>query len=136
MFQAIEPISALVNLEKLYLNNNAFKEIDALSGLVNLQDLSLLNNEINEIEALSGLDNLQELNLSLNAVENIEPISKLQSLAYLFLVDNNIDSSIQSLVSLKAATLINIKGNKKVLCEDILVLQSALGDIIEFDGDC
>eukprot|EP01050_Picozoa_sp_SAG11_P035399 SAG11_NODE_12962_length_676_cov_34.464471_1_plen_191_part_01 len=73
----ITPLSALVNLQKLYANDNQISDITPLSALVNLQILVLDNNQISDITPLSALVRLTFIGLKRNQISDITPLSVL-----------------------------------------------------------
>ena len=90
---AISDISCLprsTNLRILKLQSNAISDISRLAVLTNLADLNLSNNAISDISCLAGLTNLGNLNLSNNAISDISCLAGLTNLQDLYLSNNAI----------------------------------------------
>nr|MDO8116988.1 leucine-rich repeat domain-containing protein [Candidatus Sigynarchaeota archaeon] len=73
----------IINVERLSLKQNRFKEIKGLDRFANLKMLELDDNLITCIEGLDKLVNLQYLSLNGNGIERIEGLDKLVRLKYL-----------------------------------------------------
>ncbi len=96
----ISPLSQLLQLERLNLNNNQIKDISSLRDMVNLTVLSLYDNNIDDISPLRNLTQLMSLYLSKNQVQDISPLENLVNLTELSLYGNKIDD----ITSLKGLT--------------------------------
>ena len=105
----ISALSALKNLNALYLSNNNISDISALLELTNLTELWLQSNNISDISALSGLTNLKWLYLSRNNISDISALSALKNLNALYLSNNNISdiSALSGLTNLHTLRLHN-----------------------------
>ncbi len=86
----IEGLDQLVNLEKLWLNDNRIARIEGLDRLVNLKWLFLDGNQIARIEGLHRLVNLKWLFLDGNQIARIEGLDRLVRLERLELHTNQI----------------------------------------------
>jgi len=95
-------IQYLINIQRLYLQNNQIKEIPSeIKYLTNLQGLYLDNNQITEIPSeIKYLINLQELNLENNQIKEIPlEIKYLTNLQILYLGNNqNKGNSIRNTI--------------------------------------
>ena len=103
-------IEFAINLESLYLYNNAITDISPLSSLTNLTRLDIWGNAISDISPLSSLTNLTYLNLGSNTISDIFPLITLTNLERLYLYNNAI-SDISPLSSLTNLTWLDIWGN-------------------------
>ncbi|MBY0757210.1 leucine-rich repeat domain-containing protein [Clostridium sardiniense] len=127
----LTPLSGLINLRSLNLNNNRdLSDISPLYGLnllrdlkiadnkvtanqlLNLPDLEVLDyrrNKVSDISPLSGLTKLTNLNLQGNQISNISPLSGLTKLTNLDLQENQINNinPLLGLINLTNLTLDN-----------------------------
>jgi predicted NACHT family NTPase len=76
----ISPLAGLSNLKILDLSGTDVFDIAPLAGLSNLQSLDLSGAPVDDVSALAGLSNLQNLALSWTGVLDISPLSHLSSL--------------------------------------------------------
>jgi len=87
-------LSHLVNLKKLYFNENDIVDpgqiVSAVEDLVKFSSLSLIDNNILDISSLSNMHQLEVLNLSENDIVDYAALSGMLSLKGLFLRNNNI----------------------------------------------
>jgi len=60
----ISPITGLVNLESLHLEDNSISDISAMTNMTKLVDVLLGGNSIAEITSLSGKATIQYLSLN------------------------------------------------------------------------
>ncbi len=102
----IEPLTRLMNLDTLFLNESGMENehLDVLAGITGLVKLELLWNDLGDITALSNLTNLQDLGLD----------------------SSGVTGGITALSSLDKAQLITLAGNPELNCADIAALQRAL----------
>lgn len=127
------PLSNLVNLKYLRLNNNDLADLNALPEALNLEVFHASNNRINDISQMSkltglkhtnfhannisdissleGLDNLEILSLTQNNIEDVAPLSGLTNLQELYLGRNYLED-ISSLSALSNLEKLRIFGNK------------------------
>jgi protein phosphatase 1 regulatory subunit 7 len=79
----IRGLDALVNLEKLWLDENRIESIGegALNNLGKLRELNLASNRVESIGmSLDGLVSLEELNISNNKIGNFKEVLNLNRL--------------------------------------------------------
>ena len=108
----ISPLAGLINLEKLYLDDNhQISDISALSGLTALVELELDYNQISDLSPLSALMTLEYLILSANQISDISPLSSLSNLETLHLAFNQI-SDISPLAGLTALQILHLHYNQ------------------------
>ena len=94
----LRPLANLTNLTQLHIWHREVADmppvtnldISPLSGLINLKGLTLQNSGISDISPLAGLKELQLLGLAVNNIENLSPLAGLKELWHLNLSDNNI----------------------------------------------
>ncbi len=106
----IEGLSALTDLQILWLNANQISEIKGLDALTKLQSLDLSANKIREIKGLDALVNLVELNLIANQISEIKGLDALTKLQTLYLYRNQI-SEIKGLDALASLQKLYIFDN-------------------------
>lgn len=113
-------ISALNDLEELYLMNITIDDIEPISKLINLKTLILKNNCLCDIKSLSYLKSLQYVDLSDNMISDISPLKDLDCISYLNLSNNEI-SQLPMLFNLKNVANLDISYNR---IEDISAVSS------------
>jgi len=74
----ISPLSGLVSLVDLRLEDPPITEISPLSGLINLERLSFTEALFEDLGPLKGLVKLQSLCLAYCRVTDLSPLSELQ----------------------------------------------------------
>jgi len=87
----INPIKNLINLKKIYFDNNQINDISPLIKLTQLERLYLADNQIVDISALENLVNLTNLRLWNNHFTDILPLVNNSGLGegdYVGLSDN------------------------------------------------
>ncbi len=107
----LAPLSGLLQLEELYIENAAISNISSLKELKNLRLLFLMNNNINDIMPLDGLKNLVVLNLSVNKIEDVSGLKDLESLLFLALNHNSI-SELGPLLHLDNLVVLELDNNR------------------------
>eukprot|EP01059_Diplonema_ambulator_P030010 TRINITY_DN5010_c0_g1_i1.p3 TRINITY_DN5010_c0_g1~~TRINITY_DN5010_c0_g1_i1.p3 ORF type:complete len:265 (+),score=126.75 TRINITY_DN5010_c0_g1_i1:54-797(+) len=106
----ISPVSELVNLEELCVNNNVLGVVTCLSSLQKLKKLSLSNSQVTRC-SVEGLKNLREVNLSNNKLT--EPPVGVFSLPLLLDLDlsHNQLTTLGDTVSAASLQTLNISHN-------------------------
>lgn len=79
----IGPLSALVNLEELYINDVQLENIAPLRGLTSLAILDLRGTAVANLSSLQGMTVLSELYLSNTGVADLHPLATLSNLTVL-----------------------------------------------------
>lgn len=79
----LEPVSRLLNLQKLTVTNTNIRELDPLIRLVKLQQLDISNTPVSSLAPLKKSTNLQRLNLSSTPVNNLQALYELNKLEYI-----------------------------------------------------
>jgi len=102
-------LEKLVNLKRLYLEENRIGNISSLRNLVKMKELSLENNTVRDVTPLGNLVNLDYLNLGRNEIHDITPLRNLVNLEYLNLGSNDIDdiTPLRNLVNLEYLNIWN-----------------------------
>ena len=126
----ITPLSGLINLEGLSLENNGISDISPLAGLKELQLLGLAVNTIEDLSPLTGLKKLRHLNLSANNIENFSPLAELTNLEELWIEDNpSTDFSplaALNLTDFQSDVDVNEDGVVNIL--DLVIVANAFGE--------
>lgn len=73
---SISGLSALTNLEELYISHNALTQISGLDTNVKLRMLDISNNPISHLENLSPLTHLEELWASYCQIEDFAEVER------------------------------------------------------------
>ena len=127
----LSPISGLINLRRLFLNDNPVSDISPLRGLKNLTRLSLEGTLVSDISLVRGLTNLtrlsihgilisdlspvvglinlEELSFANESLSDLSPLAGLINLKYIFSWNNSI-SDLSPLAGLTKLELINFCG--------------------------
>ena len=125
----ISPLSGLINLEDLVLENSGISDISLLTELKALQGLGLSANNIEDISPLAGLKKLQRLDLSGNNIKDLSPLAGLTNLQELRIRDNPA-TDFSPLTDLNLANFhhdpdVNEDGVVSIL--DLVLVANALG---------
>lgn len=86
----LEPLSHLVALKTLYLNNNAVSNLDPIARLTNLERLDLSKTKVSDLSPLADLSKLDTLFLNYAPVSELGPLSQLANLRSLHLNYTNV----------------------------------------------
>ena len=88
----LQPLADLTKLHSLHLSgiskNVPNLDLRPLAAIINLERLSLENNQISDVSPLAGLKRLQTLDIRYNAIENIQPLAGLVALRRLWIQGN------------------------------------------------
>ena len=125
----ISPLSGLINLEGLSLENNGISDISPLTGLKELQLLGLSDNTIDDLSPLVGLKKLRHLNLSDNSIKDFSPLAGLTNLAELW-IENNPATDFSPLSTLNLTDFrsdVDVNGDGIVNIQDLVIVANALG---------
>jgi Leucine Rich repeats (2 copies) len=98
----LSPISSLVSLEELSIQNSNISDLSTLAKLTNLRFLDVGNNPVTDISPLTNLSNLTNLTMGSLPVTDIMGLEHLQKLEILFMCCTKVSdfSVVQSLQSL------------------------------------
>lgn len=86
----LSPLSGLLQLTELELDDLSAPELSALEGLTNLEKLSVTHSEITDLSALKGLTNLVELDVEDNDITDLSPLAGKKKLEKLWIRKNPI----------------------------------------------
>jgi Leucine-rich repeat (LRR) protein len=106
----ISPLSSLLSLRSVWLENNKIKDIRPLSSLHNLAFLSLTKNEIEVAHHLEYLKHLRWIFLGFNKIKDTSFLKKLTELRFLDIQHNAIDDYQNILLSSEKLFIV-FKGN-------------------------
>ena len=130
---SIEPLSSLIWLERLTINNQAVNDLMPLSNKAYLVELNAQNNpisslspiesstmlellnientQISDLGPLSKMNSLVTLNASGTSVKSLKPLSGLEKLENLFVNNTNVKtlSPVENMPSLKQLKVYNTK---------------------------
>ncbi|MDE0088398.1 MAG: leucine-rich repeat domain-containing protein [Candidatus Poribacteria bacterium] len=126
----ISPLSGLVNLERLSLENNGISDISLLAGLKKLQLLGLSHNVIEDLSPLAGLKELWHLNLSDNNIKGFSPIAGLTNLRELW-IENNPATDFSPLAALNLTDFrsdVDVNDDGEINILDLVAVANALGE--------
>ena len=130
--KAIEGLSSLVNLRKIDLGANRIRVIEEsqLSALVNLEELWLGKNKIEKVEGLTSLTKLRRLDVQSNRLTSIEGLTgQIDSLEELYLARNGIDDEGAMkesglMLDFKNLTTLDLSKNRLKSCRPFAHLDS------------
>ena len=126
----ISPLSGLINLERLSLENNGISDISPLIKLKELQVLGLADNTIEDLSPLAGLKGLWHLNLSDNSIKDFSPLAGLTNLAELW-IENNPATDFSPLSALNLTDFrsdVDVNEDSVVNILDLVIVANALGE--------
>ena len=124
----ISPLSGLINLESLVLENSGISDISLLTELKALQGLGLSANNIEDISPLAGLKKLQRLDLSDNNIKDLGPLAELTNLWELRIRDNPA-TDFGPLAALNLTDLhydVDVNEDGVVNIQDLVIVANAL----------
>ena len=125
----ISPLSGLINLEFLVLENSGISDISLLTQLKTLQGLGLSANNIEDISPLAELKELQRLDLSDNNIKDLSPLAALTNLSELQIRDNPA-TDFSPLTALNLTDLhydVDVNEDGVVNIQDLVIIANALG---------
>ncbi|MYB02326.1 hypothetical protein F4X90_22025, partial [Candidatus Poribacteria bacterium] len=125
----ISPLSRLINLERLSLENNGISDISPLTELEELQVLGLSDNAIDDLSPLVGLKKLHHLNLSDNSIKDFSPIAGLTNLEELW-IENNPATDFSPLSALNLTDFrsdVDVNDDSVVNILDLVIVANAFG---------
>ena len=136
---SLEPLTDLMWLERLTINNQGVSDLNPLAGKEFLVELNAQNNpisslkpieastllellnientQVSDLGPLSKMDNLITLNASGTPVKSLKPLSGLQKLENLFVNNTNVRSisPVENIPSLKQLKVYNTKVKKRAV---------------------
>ena len=126
----ISPLSGLINLESLVLENSGISDISLLRELKALQGLGLSANNIEDISPLAGLKKLQRLDISDNNIEDLSPLAGLTNLSELR-IENNPATDFSPLDALNLTDFrsdVDVNEDGVVNILDLVTVANAFGE--------
>ena len=126
----ISPLSGLINLEFLVLENSGISDISLLTQLKTLQGLGLSANNIEDISPLAELKELQRLDLSDNNIKDLSPLAALTNLSELQIRDNPA-TDFSPLTALNLTDLhydVDVNEDGVVNIQDLVIVANAFGE--------
>lgn len=139
VIQTIEPLTQLMFLKKLVVNNNQIQDltpledkvflellsvsgnpidnIEPLKNLHALKDINLENTTVSDLVYLSSLPNVKVLNISGTSVKNLKPLAEYNALEDLTIVNTGVRTltHIENLPSLKHLKVYKTKIKSKYI---------------------
>jgi len=97
----ITSLSRLTNLKTIYMPHNNIVDITPLSKLTNLESICMAYNNIVDIKPLSGLTNLIDIAMPHNNIVDITPLSGLTNLKIAHFNNNQINCSLESIITIQ-----------------------------------
>lgn len=100
MITSLEPLTRLLFLKKLNINDNHVTDLSPLSELKVLKELEINGNPINDILALSNVNTLEVLSIENTHVVDINPLENMKNLRVLDIAN----TSVKNIKALSACT--------------------------------
>ena len=107
----LSPLSELKLLTELHIDGNAISDITPLENMNTLEVLSLENTRVVDINALEGMKNLRVLDIANTGIKNIKVLAKCTALEELNIANTNV-KSLGSLDNLGSLRYIKALGSK------------------------
>ncbi len=98
---SLYPLRNLTKLKYLDVGNNNISGISVVSNLRNLESFYIYNNNISDVSALRNSTALKYLDISYNNVSDISAFSQLYNLEYLIMIENNISGGVNFVIYLR-----------------------------------
>ena len=111
MISSLEPLTMLMFLKKLSINDNHITDLSPLSELKVLEELHIDGNAINDIFALANVTTLEVLSLENTRVIDLNPLEKMKNLRMLDISNTNI-KNIKVLAHCTALEELNIANSR------------------------
>ena len=111
----LSPLSELQQLKELNIDGNAIADLSVLNNLKSMEVLSIENTNIIDINALEDMKELHILNISNTKIKNIKMLSSCTSLEELNIANTNVKSlsPVSKIESLRYIKAINTKIKSK-----------------------
>jgi len=109
MISTLEPLTKLLFLNKLIINDNHITDLSPLSEMQLLRELRIDGNPINEITALAGVKSLEILSIENTNVVDINPLEGMERLTILDISNTKIKNIkvLASCTSLEELSIAN-----------------------------
>lgn len=123
----LSPLSEMRVLEELRIDGNAINDLTAIQDVTTIEVLSIANTRVIDINALENMKNLRVLDIENTSVKNIKVLSNCTSLEELNIANTN----VKSLAPIeKTGTLRYIKAfNSRVKAKEIDALRKKRPDL-------
>ena len=123
----LSPLGELKQLRELNIDGNAISDLSVLNNLKSMEVISIENTKVVDINALDNMKNLRILNIANTNIKNIKMLSSCTSLEELNIANTNVKSlssvsKIESLRYIKAF-------NTRIKTKEIDALRSKRPDI-------
>lgn len=111
----LSPLSELQQLKELNIDGNAIADLSVLNNLKSMEVLSIENTNVIDINALEDMKELHILNISNTKIKNIKMLSSCTSLEELNIANTNVKSlsPVSKIESLRYIKAINTKIKSK-----------------------
>lgn len=111
----LSPLSELQQLRELNIDGNAITDLSVLNNLKSLEVLSIENTNVIDINALEDMKELRDLNIANTKIKNIKMLSSCTSLEELNIANTNVKtlSPVSKIESLRYIKAINTKIKSK-----------------------
>lgn len=127
LIQDLSPLSDKYFLEMLSIGGNPVDNIMPLSDLMALKELNIENTPVSDLNPIANLKNIKVLNIAGTYIHNLKPLVGLESLVDLSIVNTNV-KSVEPLMSLPS--LRYLKAYKtKIKAKNIELLKVKLPDL-------
>lgn len=122
--QSLEPLSFLVNLEKLNASNTGINSLEPLKSCPNLSELNVSNTNVSSVDILDNLKLLKKINIENTKVSDLDALSGLKRLSKLK-INNTPVSSISSLRNLSDLKTLEADNTQ---CSDVTIINFSRGN--------
>jgi Leucine-rich repeat (LRR) protein len=111
----------LINLKKLFCDENSLTSLEGIENLINLKYLNCWDNQLTSLEGIENLQYLKYLNCSYNQLTSLGGIENLINLRLLWCYNNSLKSleGMENLINLQELHCYN---NQLTLFEGIEIL--------------
>jgi hypothetical protein len=107
----LSPLSHLLNLQLLSIENTEVSDLSPLAGLAALQSLSVWDMPVSDLSPLAGLAALQALDVGQTLVSDLSPLAGLVALQAINIKDTPV-SDLSPLAGLAALQSLDVRGTQ------------------------
>jgi Leucine-rich repeat (LRR) protein len=121
----LEPLTQIVFLKKLVVNNNQIQDLSPLSDKQYLEILSVSGNPVDNIMPLSNLSMLKNLNIENTPVADLHPIAGLKNIKVLNIAGTSVSNlkPLAGFESLEDLSIVNTGVKSVVILENLSSLK-------------